>query len=349
MKALFVGPASTPITGQSLVFDIACKNYQGDKHVVYTTGNGFYYPFVYLLKIVIYLFRNDYELIYFTSSRSRFGFLRDLPLLLFCLAKPSVKLVNHLHGADVNFFLDSLTPVERMLVLKCYGAITTSIVLSEGMKEQYSQWQNMNTVVLKNPYVEPVETISVIEKAKDFRNGGEIKVLFLSNLIKEKGLIELLTAIKSVKNLGINISLDIAGASFDNDVYREVSKDLDAKYITFHGVVSGRDKIRLLGECNVIALPSYYVTEAQPMCLLEGMAAGAIALSTIHNYIPEFLPEETGLLVEKRSTEALVSALKHIDSNRHHFTKVMMYNSDFVKREHSLYRFKDGLNKILRV
>ena len=56
-----------------------------------------------LFILPIYILFNQFDSIYFLGSRSKLGFLRQLPFLTIAILK-RIKLINHLHGADFKQF-----------------------------------------------------------------------------------------------------------------------------------------------------------------------------------------------------------------------------------------------------
>jgi glycosyltransferase involved in cell wall biosynthesis len=67
----------------------------------------------------------------------------------------------------------------------------------------------------------------------------------------------------------------------------------------------------LLKQTDIFVLPSLF--EAQPLSILEAMAAGCPVVSTWHGAIPETVIDgETGILVEKEDAKELSRALKKL-------------------------------------
>lgn len=294
MTILLVGPRSRPITGQSkcfnfLVDNVSCKNYK-----VFTTGR--FSSFFYLMDVIRISFFKKIDVVYFTSSRSKLGFLRDLYLIFFFYLRKT-KVVNHLHGADFYDFYFSSNKIFRYLINWAYKRIDISIVLTEGMKNQYSMFPDMDIRVVSNFYCD--EDVGGLQEVS-----SNIRILFLSNLMKEKGLIELVNAFIKASKVNQKIELHIAGSCLGNDKMLQYVNSIDSDKVHFHGPVEGVVKCRLLTQSHVVALPTYYPTEAQPLALIEGMASGCAVLTTNHNYLPEFISSDNGFLVNVDNLES---------------------------------------------
>ena len=153
MPVIFVGPKLKPITGQSLAFFNIKENFHGNKLVVEYGGNGIFSHINSilsgLLKIFIYFLKYRNATMYITTSRSKLGFLRDAAFIN--LARLfSVRIVNHLHGADFkDFYLSSSYALKKMIDFT-YKKISVSIVLLPRMKEQYDMFPNMKIVHINN-------------------------------------------------------------------------------------------------------------------------------------------------------------------------------------------------------
>ena len=83
--------------------------------------------------------------------------------------------------------------------------------------------------------------------------------------------------------------------------------------VSFPGLVCGSQKARLLSVADIFVFPTYYPLEGQPLAILEAMAASLPVVSTPRAAIPDcVIHGETGVLVQERSSVALVEALKSL-------------------------------------
>ncbi|ENN9980423.1 glycosyltransferase family 4 protein [Vibrio vulnificus] len=345
VKVLCVGPKGAPVTGQSFAFETYVRNSSLDIDILYNSGgNKFKSLILFLIGIFYRFFFLKYDAIYFTSSRSRLGFIRDAILVL-AFYKES-KIVNHLHGADFKLFYDNCGPLLRLAVDFVYNRVSHSIVLTKGMKEQYCQFPSMDIRVVPNFYL---ENDCCIVDGRDFFN-DKIRIIFLSNLIPDKGIIELLYAVKKV-NLEYDVDLELLIAGSDLG-YEHISLEIEKEsshfdFVKYVGVVSGDEKYRLLKSSHVFALPTYYPTEAQPISILEAMASGCSILTTRHNYIEEFVTNDNGVLVEKKSIQAIIDGLLFLNSNREELAKSSQYNVDYSKEFFSMKKYVSNIDKII--
>ena len=106
---LLIGSLPPPITGQSISFSYLTNLSKKNRFKIYNTNKSSFKFFNYLdslLILPIYILFNQFDSIYFLGSRSKFGFLRQLPFVSIVILK-RIKLINHLHGADFKEFYKS--------------------------------------------------------------------------------------------------------------------------------------------------------------------------------------------------------------------------------------------------
>jgi glycosyltransferase involved in cell wall biosynthesis len=132
-------------------------------------------------------------------------------------------------------------------------------------------------------------------------------VLFLGVLRAEKGLYELLAAWPAVLEEVPGARLTLAGSG-DVPRARQLAVELGvADSIEFPGWVGVKQRARLLEQAAVLVLPSHF--EAQPMAVLEGMAAGLPIVATRVGGIPDAVGPDAGILVEPGDVDRLAAAL----------------------------------------
>ncbi|MCO5327222.1 MAG: glycosyltransferase family 4 protein [Solirubrobacterales bacterium] len=79
----------------------------------------------------------------------------------------------------------------------------------------------------------------------------------------------------------------------------------------------GEGKLELYRWADVLALPSRYPPEGQPLVLLEAMSAGLAIIGSDHSGIPHTVIDgEHGLIVPKGDVEALAEAIDRLRTDR---------------------------------
>jgi glycosyltransferase involved in cell wall biosynthesis len=353
---LLVGPDPEFITGQSVAFKYLLDSEFGKQdNVHYCFNSAGTSTLAKLLGFVIYFFKLIYlfirlrpKTIYLTNSRSKFGLLRDT--CIFFLANLfGSKVVVHLHGSDFKTFIDTLARNWRILANWGYGKVVAAIVLSEPMRAQFSMYKHIDVEVVENCFSEKISNFS------NNRISTPLKILFLSNLMQTKGIIELAEAVKKVNVDKHLIDLKIAGAYLtDGALNKHQMQDkieaLLSNNIEYCGVVKGEQKNKLLEWSNVVALPSYYPTEAQPIVLIEGLAAGRYLLTSKAGYISEFVKHlENGFVLNTVSVHEITKALNYMLVNQREIEKVSQQNIGYAHAHFSQEQYVNRIFEIIGV
>lgn len=123
--------------------------------------------------------------------------------------------------------------------------------------------------------------------------GGRVELIFLSNLIRSKGLWIAAEASRLARSNGLDVRLTCAGswtrsedeASFHSDY----GEELQTGTIVLVGHVDEDRKRELLARAHFLLLPTSYPLEGQPLVIVEALRAGVVPLVTDHAGIPDQL------------------------------------------------------------
>ena len=350
MKILFVGPLSPPIHGQSLAFTRFYESIDNNNKLLINTNittNKALNTVKNLVLIFSKLFLHKIDTVYFTCSRSISGSIKDILLITLASFK-GIRLVNHLHGSDFYEFLHRSPTWYQHLLINAYGKVDTSIVLLDEMREQFKDFPTMNIVVVPNFYDEDLDT-ELISKDTSY-----ITILYLSNIIKSKGIFELINAFNALTKKYDNIVLNIAG-TFMADIYmskekveqqflQQIKNNPKIKYL---GTVQGKDKIELLQRSDLFVLPSYYPSEAFPISIIEAMRSGNAIITTDYKYLPNIVKPKNEVLVEIKSVSSLITGIERLLEDPIRLHTIQEHNIKTAKENYTLAHYLDQLKKIV--
>jgi len=347
---LALGPLTGPVTGQSKAFKVflsaSSNDIRGIDKYVGNDPASFYRIIKFFALVLFFSIFGRYRTLYLTTSRTKFGFILDLYAIFVFKLVCNGKVVNHLHGSDFVLFRDRF-PLLSLLDWT-YMKIDTSIVLCEPMKEQYACYPKMNVTVVPN--------FSDRDSfPKQAYNPGErsLKLLYLSNLIYSKGILHLVKAVTKIRNSGFDVSLTVAGR-FMSDSHMSkggLVKECErywSESIKYVGAVDGAAVGDLLLANDIMCLPTFYVTEAQPLAIIEGLAHGMYILTTRHNYNEAFLDcAGNGIIwVESKDDRSIYQGLERLVLDGID-TKVRVENYNFFKKNFSLEAYIEKIDEIL--
>jgi len=359
-KILFVGPTPPPIFGQAVALQniyrhVCCK---GKKLVRLNaleknTLRQMACSALAIIKILAYLLFYRVDLVFFTCSRSRKGFLFDMFLIVIANVF-RVPLVNRLSGSDFISFYESVTIVEKKVVAALYRTIDLHIVLTEKMKEQLTGYfPDSRVEVLWNSYDLSLDDIT------DKKKSPIIHLLYLSNIMKTKGIIELLKAYSALHEKYSSLHLDIAGhfvgdrscnkKSIERLFWKHFS-EIEKKFpgsISYRGVVHGMEKRKLLEVTDIFILPTYYSSEAFPVSIIEAMRAGNVIISTNFRYIPEIVRDSNGTLIDIQSVSAVYDAVAYYCDHPDAMTAIQKNNMEYAASHYSMPEQMTRLKNII--
>lgn len=147
----------------------------------------------------------------------------------------------------------------------------------------------------------------------DWHPSKPLKLLWLSNLFRAKGIETLIAACQILRERGITFELTIAGA--EGDVSERQLHDLLEHYgimdtAIYIGSVDGKGKANAFSNSDLFVFPSHYANEAQPLVVLEAMAAGVPVITSDIATLPEFVRNgQTGFLCPPQNPTALAETI----------------------------------------
>jgi glycosyltransferase involved in cell wall biosynthesis len=252
-------------------------------------------------------FSSSVGAVYVPISQERPAFYRDA---LFMLAARLARkpLVVHLHGGAFAEFYAGETKPMRAIIRQTVGRASLGIVLSEHLRPTLE-------CVLPPERVEPVLIgVDVSTEPAPARTDGKFRVLFLSTLTEEKGILVFLEAVAAARRQQPQIVAEVAGPWYGKDTETRTRTLIEklglADAVQFHGVVSGEMKSRLFASCDMLAFPTFYRLEGTPSVVIEAMAFGLPVLATRWRGIPDLVVEgETAILVDRPDPELLAQQL----------------------------------------
>jgi glycosyltransferase involved in cell wall biosynthesis len=343
-----------PIHGQSLAFTRFSENIENENKIVINTNYEnksrlvkVFFTFKTLFLIVIKTLFFKYDIVYFTCSRSFLGSIKDV-LLINLVSMKNVKIVNHLHGSDFYDFLHNSPKWYQLILFHSYKKVNTSIVLLAKMKVQFKDFESMKLEVVPNFYDAEL-SVKLFEKEKN-----KINIVYLSNIMKSKGIFELINAFETLSKKYNNIYLNIAGG-FIADEYMSIGEIKDKfnnkislnSHINYIGRTFGEEKIKLLQQSDIFVLPSYYKSEAFPISIIEAMVCENAIVTTNYKYLPEVVKSNNGILVEPKSIEDLANGIESLLKDTTKLRKIQKYNTQEAREKYSFDKYIDNLNRIV--
>ncbi|VVB51535.1 Trehalose synthase [uncultured archaeon] len=228
-------------------------------------------------------------------------------LFIFTALPLRPKIIIHVHSGSFGRFYEQSGPIRKKIIRFTLDKADRIIVLTDYTKRMMSNiTSNTKIVSVPNPYIPETS----------FKGKGRRKntILFLGNVGENKGVYDLLSAVKKLKIKYPQIKLVVCGKGEIKKATEFADKLGIGNLVEFPGWVSGEEKNRLLRESTIYALPSYY--EGLGMGILEAMSAGTPVVASNAGGIPDVVEDGVeGLLVAPGDVDALAEALDKVLSD----------------------------------
>lgn len=288
----------------------------------------------------------NYDVVYMTSGQSFLGFMRFAPYMLACITK-GIPYYNHIHGGYFRKMYDSQSKFKQKLLDFFIKKSTGMIVLGNSLKSMFKGiLQEDKIYVCENGVQDDVVATEdeIKEKILRYKNDSKKRVLYLSNLMEEKGILDLLKASEKFKD--DEIEFNLAGAIEPS--IKEKIEDYLKKYpnkIKYHGIVRGEQKKKLLLENYIFILPTYYSNEGQPISILEAYATGCAVITdqSVGGIRDIFKEEENGIGCINRNIESIYSSIINLNEIEN-----IEKNYKFQKKNFSKKKFVSRIERIIK-
>lgn len=136
-------------------------------------------------------------------------------------------------------------------------------------------------------------------------------VLFLSNLLVEKGPLTFARVATRLLSDGVVARFVVAGGGASSELAHHLDQEIakaPADTVRAIGAVSGSDKWALLADADILVFPSTY--DAQPLTIVEALAVGTPTVAYGVGGIPDLIQDgQTGIVVPPGDEEALFRAV----------------------------------------
>ena len=214
--------------------------------------------------------------------------------------KNNVPYVLQAHGSVLPFFQkEKLKDIfDRLWGFDILHDASRVFALTEVEKEQYIKMGVAEDMIEIVPLGINLEEYNNLPKKGSFKSKHDINVedkiiLFLGRIHEIKGLDLLINAFDKIQIDNVKLAI-VGGDSGFKDTLDEMinEKNLQDK-VLFPGVLTGRDKIEALVDCDVFVMPSRY--ESFTTSGLEAMACGKPLILTRNNHIHTWVKDNSGL------------------------------------------------------
>ncbi len=149
------------------------------------------------------------------------------------------------------------------------------------------------------------------DSVKEFTDQREVQILFMGDIVPEKGILDLLEVIPEVEGYCPNVRFILCGHGRIQELKRLCQEKGIAHLVDFRGWVTGREKAQILQDADIFVLPSHL--DELPVAVLEAMAYKLPVIATRTGGIPEAVEHgHTGLLIPPGNLRKLAESLIYL-------------------------------------
>lgn len=256
---------------------------------------------------------NRYDLCYFSLTPTGIGFYKDFILVLLLKAF-RVKIVYHLHGKGIA----QRNSVLEKFLYKISFKNSQVIIMAESLFYDIERYVSKNNIYILPNGIEVCLREDEFERLCIERRARKtVNLLFLSHLIKTKGIYVVLQAAKILDNENLEFKLYLMGSYGDVSEVELRGKIEEYKLeerVKYLGFKEGREKYEQLKQADIFVYPT--LRDAFPLVLLEAMQFGLSVVSTKEGAIPDIVDDGAcGFLVPKQDAVAVAEKLKLLINN----------------------------------
>lgn len=220
-----------------------------------------------------------------------------------------------------------------------------TISLSDGLLDDLGSFTIKKRHVLHNG-------ISLLAAPTISHSGdGKVRLLFFSNLVRSKGLAELIEALHTLHaSMGeSNWIMRIAGNRGDispADVETLTTKLQLKGMVEYVGPKYGEEKHETFAWAQLLVFPTY--NDTFPLVVLEAMRASLGVISTHEGAIPEMIIQDKGgLLVRQHDIEGLSKAIQFAVTHPEDLINWGRHNRKRFEEHYTEEQFIRNLHKVL--
>lgn len=271
------------------------RSFQGEKISLIK----FLYSYIYYAKTLLF---DKCDIVHINASMANTSILKNFMALL--IGKLFFKkIVFQFHGGDPENIKTSYTYFLKKIVhLSDVILVLTDEQATIGDYEKLSE----QSKVKKIPNYMQIRDVDINSR----NNIQDIHFLFLGRVIKEKGIFEIIDAVKKLSKRSKNFRVDVVGDGPELKKMREIVENAGLNhFFVFHGFVTvGKDEI--FRDSHILLFPTW--KEAFPYVALESMLFKMPMITTRVGALSEIIDDgKNGFLINSRDVDALSDKMEY--------------------------------------
>ena len=274
------------------------------------------------------------DLVHLSPSLGKTAIMRDVYYANKCI-KHNIPFVVFFHGWDKKYEKKIEKNGYIHKLSKTFGKASAIWVLCSEFKNKLIAWGlDKNKIIVETTMVDDtlLEHFDIDNKTKDIKKANNLNILFLSRIIKDKGIYESVKTFKILKDKFDNITYTIAGDGPEFMNFKNYVENKNISGIKFTGFISGQNKLDLLTKSHILFLPTYH--EGMPIAVLEAMAFGMPVVTRKVGGLKDFFEHtKMGYFTDSLNPKVFADILEKLLIDRELLQNIAIYNYNYAQKK----------------
>ena len=267
----------------------------------------------------------------------------------------------HAHmGGQGYYAIPLIKRINKPLFVTFYGSDMSDLPKVKGWHDRFIELFNMVTcIIVEGPYMRskiielgcPANKVTVVkigvplnhlnfQYRKPLLDNDTLNVLMCANFFPKKGYLKALQAVKSMKDKGEKLKVEIIGEGPLRGKIENFIKENDLNnVVTIHGKKTLPEIYEISKEMHVFFHPSETAPDGgseggAPTIIIEMQALGLPIIATTHADIPNIIPVQNHFLAEEYDWQGLVTQFENLKSVNN-WDLISELGREFVMKEHA--------------
>lgn len=283
------------------------------------------------------------HLCYITPNARGGAFYKDF-LVVMLLKVMKQNIVIHYHNKGVatkqNKALDNL-------LYKLFFKNIKVILLAEPLYQDIQKYVSRSDVYICSNGI----PATVTEEKATHSLDKTFEILFLSNMMKEKGVWDVVEACYELKKKGKNFKCHFVGKWSDiaeEAFYTKIEEKGLENFVFAYGAKYGEEKSEFMQRADVFVFPTYYSNECFPLVLLEAMEQELPCISTTEGGISAIIENgKTGFIIKKHSPIEIAEKIEFLVVHPEACISMGKASKEKFLKEFTLEKFEERMKNIL--
>lgn len=287
------------------------------------------------------------DYVYITPNAKGGAFYKEWVIVMM-LKMMGCRIVAHYHNKGVSSRQDKW--LDNWMYRRFFKNIKV-ILLAEALYFDIQKYVRREDVYIC-PNGIPVEELQNSGASVEKKNRNVPQLLFLSNLLVDKGVLVLLDALKGLKDKGCFFVCNfVGGETADIDAKRFVA-EVDRRGLNemafYKGKKYGQDKDEEFEGADLFVFPTFYHNECFPLVLLEAMQYGLPCISTNEGGISGIIKDgENGFIVGRKDVHSLADKIEILLTDKELRIRMGNAGKEKFQKEFTLEVFEKRFVEIL--